>query len=44
VLVNGRRLARSSWDYRPGEQVFGARFAGARVKLTVVGRAAARCG
>jgi alpha-glucosidase (family GH31 glycosyl hydrolase) len=44
VLVNGRRLARSSWDYRAGEQVFGARFAGARVKLTVVGRAAGRCG
>ena len=44
VLVDGRRLPGSSWDYRVGSEVLTASFSGARAKLTVVGRARGRCG
>jgi hypothetical protein len=44
VLLDGRRLPGSSWDYRAGSKVLNASFSGARTKLTVVGRSNGRCG
>ena len=38
VLVDGRRLPGSEWDYRAGEELLTAQFSGARAKLTVIGR------
>ena len=38
VLLDGRRLPASSWDYRSGDQVLTAEFRGAGAELTVVGR------
>lgn len=45
VLIDGRRLPRSRWDYRPGREVLTASFDGARAELTVLGRGPGRgCG
>ncbi len=44
VLVDGRRLPGSEWDYRAGKELLTAQFSGARAKLTVIGRAGGRCG
>ncbi len=45
VLLDGRRLPASSWDYRSGDQVLMAEFSGTRAKLTVIGGAPGReCG
>jgi hypothetical protein len=44
VLLDGRPLPASSWEYQAGERVLSASFSGARAKLTVVGRVRGRCG
>jgi len=44
VLVDGRRLPGSGWDYRAGDELLTAQFSGAHAKLTVIGRGGGRCG
>jgi alpha-glucosidase (family GH31 glycosyl hydrolase) len=44
VLVDGRRLPGSGWDYRAGDELLTAQFSGAHAKLTAIGRGGGRCG